>query len=159
MSSLAPITFECRRETTVSLTEIVDNILVPENWVAFTGWGPLPGIRTAKIEHRTPDLEGTRFRVISTNGDTHAETIIRWESDRVLEVRMDEFPSPLNRMATHFIERWSTVGNLMTAGHHTVVRSFELHPKRRAARPFLRLIGFMMRRAVNRHSAAVLASA
>lgn len=157
MPDLKPIRFQCRRETSVSLADIVDNILVLENWRTFTGWGPLPGIRNASFEVRTPDLVGTRFRVTGTNGDTHAETITVWNPGRVLEIRMDEFSWPLAAMATHFIERWSTEGNLDLDGAHTVVRSFDLYPKRRVTRPLLYLIRLMLRRAVERHSATVLA--
>lgn len=157
MINVRPIQFECRRATVVPLTEIAENILILDNWTTFTGWGPLPGIRSATFEQRTPEFIGTKFRVVSTNGDTHAETITVWDPDRVLEIRMDEFPWLLSGMATHFVERWSTEGDLVADGHHTVVRTFQLHPKRRVTLPFLSLIRLMMRRAVDRHSAAVLA--
>lgn len=127
-----------------------------ENWVTFAGWGPLPGIKSASFERRTHDIVGTRFRVISTNGDTHAETITRWDPTRLLEIRMDEFPRPLSWIATCFVERWSTEGDLATDQHHTVVRSFELHPTRLTTRPILHLIRWMMSRAVEQHSAIVL---
>ncbi|MCA9245308.1 MAG: hypothetical protein KDA32_15235 [Phycisphaerales bacterium] len=156
MAETPPITFECRHQTTVSLAEIVDNILVLENWTTFTGWGPLPGIRAATFDSRTPELVGTKFRVVSTNGDQHTETITRWEPGRLLETRMADFPRSLRWMATHFIERWITEGDLARDGHHTVVRQFEMFPTSGMTRPLLRMIGFMMRQAVNRHSTAVL---
>lgn len=159
MPDVKPILFECRRETTASLAEIVDHILSPENWTTFKGWGPLPGIRAATFENRTPELVGTKFRVVSTNGDRHAETITRWEPGRLLETRMDEFPRSLRWMATHFVERWTTEGDLARDGHHTVVRSFELHSTGHVARPMLGLIGLMMRKAVMLHSATVLPAA
>lgn len=74
MPDVKPIVFACRRETTASLAEIVDHILSPENWTTFKGWGPLPGIRSAALERRTPELVGTKFRVVSTNGDRHASS-------------------------------------------------------------------------------------
>ena len=156
MSSLRPVAFECRRETVMPLAEFAEGILILENWESFTGWGPLPGIRSASFEHRTPEIVGTRFRVVESSGDSHAETITAWEPDRQIEITMNEFPRPLSALSTHFIERFRAEGDLETAGRHTIIRSFELHPTRALARPALRLISVMLRRAIDRHSAQVL---
>lgn len=154
MPALQPLRFECRRETTATLAEIAERVMDTDNWSSFTGWGPLPGIRRAAIERGTPELVGTRFRVVSTNGDTHAETIEAWDPERELVIRMDGFPSPLRWMATHFVERWSI--EHMPGGARTAVRSFAMHPTRRAWVPALWLIRSMLRRAVDRHNRAVL---
>lgn len=160
--SMAPVSFACRRRTTTGLREIADGILDPENWSSFTGWGPLPGIRSARVITRTEGIVGTSFGVTDARGGMYTETITRWDVDSVLEIRMDGFARPLSGLATHFIERWRVEGGEADSsgvggGTRVVVRSFEMYPRSRIARPAVWLIGQMMRRAVDRHSARVLA--
>ena len=53
---MTPVYFSC--ETTLPLTpdEIAEQILDITNWPDFQGYGPLPGIKTAEFEVRTPTL-------------------------------------------------------------------------------------------------------
>ncbi|MGD9791332.1 MAG: hypothetical protein AB7Q00_10520 [Phycisphaerales bacterium] len=159
--ALAPVCFACRRRSRTTLQEIADAILDLENWSSFTGWGPLPGIRSARFVTRSVEFVGTVFAVTDTRGDTYTESITRWDPETILEIRMDGFVTPLSNLSTHFFERWTiehdSGASSSETGMPVVVRSFEMYPKSRIARPALWFIGQMMRRAVDRHSARVLA--
>ena len=73
-------------------------------WPSFQGYGPLPGIRAAEYEARTPEVVGTRIRVTDTDGSSHVEEIVEWEPDRRIRLRMGEFSPPLSHLATGFDE-------------------------------------------------------
>lgn len=145
---MKPITFSC--EATVPLTPegIANQILDLVNWPAFTGFGPVPGIKTAEFEHRTAAVVGSRIRVTNMDGSTHIEEIVEWDPAHQLELRVQDFSAPLSRLATRFEETWQFE---RTEGATKVTRWFELHPNSSFARPFLWLISFFLRRAIARH--------
>jgi hypothetical protein len=145
---MRPITFTCTETLPLAPEEIAGQILDVANWPGFTGYGPLPGIKAAVFEVRTPGVVGTRIRVTNTDGSSHVEEIVEWEPDRRLRLDMKDFAPPLSRLATGFEEVWE----FERPGDGTrVVRSFTLHPKSFFARPILWLISFLLKRAVARH--------
>jgi uncharacterized protein YndB with AHSA1/START domain len=145
---MKPITFSCEASFAVPPERIAEQILDLSRWPEFRGYGPLPGIRSAQFEARTPEVVGTRIRVTDMDGSSHVEEIVEWEPDRRIRLRMGEFSAPLSRLATHFDETFEFE---RTGGHTRVVRRFELHPKGTATRPLLWLISVLLKRAIARH--------
>ena len=145
---MKPITFSCEATLADPPERIAEQILDLGLWPGFEGYGPLPGIRSAEFEVRTPEVIGTRIRVTDTDGSTHVEEIAEWEPDRRVRLRMGEFSPPLSRLALGFDETFEFE---RTGGQTRVVRRFELHPKSTATRPLLWLISLLLKRAIARH--------
>ncbi|QDV35596.1 SRPBCC family protein [Tautonia plasticadhaerens] len=145
---MKPITFSCEARLGLTPEEIARLILDLDRWPDFEGYGPLPGIRAAAFEARTPEVVGTVIRVSNTDGSSHTEEVVEWDPERRLRLRMGGFSPPLSRLATGFDETWEFEQG---AGLTRVVRSFALHPRSSAGRPFLRLISLLLRRAIARH--------
>lgn len=142
------ITFACRETLPLAPAAIAEQILDLARWPEFGGYGPLPGIASARWETQTPAVVGSRIRVQNKDGSTHVEEITQWQPERRVCLRMQEFSAPLSRLATEFIETW----DLEAVGEATkVLRSFELHPKSFLARPLLWLISFLLKGAIARH--------
>jgi hypothetical protein len=146
--AMKPITFSCEATLPLTPAGIASQILDLANWPAFTGFGPVPGIKTAEFELRTSAIVGSRIRVTNTDGSSHIEEIVAWHPTHQLELRMQDFSAPLSRLATRFEETWEFE---RTEGATKVTRWFELHPNSSFARPFLWLISFFLRRAIARH--------
>jgi hypothetical protein len=143
-----PITFRCHFTSALVPEDIAGQILDLSQWPDFAGYGPLPGIRSAEFETRTPEVVGTRIRVTNRDGSSHVEEIVEWNPGERVRLRMGEFSAPLSRLATEFVETWEFERD----GSETrVTRSFELTARSRATRPFLWLISLLLRRAVARH--------
>lgn len=153
---MRPITFTCRETLALAPAEIAGQILDLAKWPEFSGCGPLPGIRSAEFEVRTPEVVGTRIRVTNTDGSVHVEEIIEWQPDARLVLHMAEFSPPLSRLATRFDEEW-TFERAANVTH--VARSFRLYPKSVLTRPAVCLISLLLRRAVARHLRQIKASA
>jgi uncharacterized protein YndB with AHSA1/START domain len=143
-----PIRFSCEDTLGSTPEEVARQILDLDLWPGFVGYGPLPGIKAAEFEVRTPEVVGTRIRVTDTDGATHVEEIAEWEPDRRVRLRMGEFSPPLSRLATGFDETFEFE---RTGGQTRVVRRFDLHPKSTATRPLLWLISLLLKRAIARH--------
>ena len=145
---MKPITFSCEATLAAPPERIAERILDLDLWPGFQGYGPLPGIKAAEFEARTPEVVGTRIRVANTDGSSHVEEVVEWEPDRRIRLRMGEFSLPLSRLATGFDETFE----FERTGERTrVVRRFELHPKGTAARPLLWLISILLKKAIDRH--------
>ncbi|MEW4569719.1 SRPBCC family protein [Tautonia sp. JC769] len=145
---MKPITFSCEARLGIPPEEIARRILDLDRWPDFEGYGPLPGIRAAAFEATNPEVVGTVIRVTNTDGSSHTEEVVEWDPPRRIRLRMGGFSPPVSRLATGFDETWQ----FERAGESTrVVRSFCLHPKAAAARPLLRLVSLLLRRAVDRH--------
>jgi hypothetical protein len=145
---MKPITFSCEATLPLAPEGIANQILDLANWPDFTGFGPVPGIKTAEFDFRTPAIVGTRIRVTNTDGSSHIEEIVEWNPTHELQLRMHEFSAPLSRLATRFEETWQ----FERADCATkVTRLFELHAKSLFARQFLWLISLFLRRAIARH--------
>ena len=146
--AMNPIRFSCTEIVPFSPQEIATQILDLANWTSFHGYGPLPGIKTAEFEVRTPGVVGTRIHVTDTDGSRHIEEIVEWQPDRRIGIEMKAFSPPLSRLATHFLETWDFVR--LDQGTRAT-RSFELHARSRLTRPALWLISLLLRRAIARH--------
>lgn len=79
---MKPIAFTCVDVIPLPPEQIAGGLLDLALWPSFQGYGPLPGIRVAEFEMRTPDVLGTRILVTESNGGTHVETIIDWDPGR-----------------------------------------------------------------------------
>jgi hypothetical protein len=145
---MKPITFSCEATSSVTPEGIANQILDLANWPDFTGFGLVPGIRTAEFEHRPSTIVGSRIRVTNTDGSSHIEEIVEWNPTHQLQLRMQDFSAPLSRLATRFDETWQFK---RTDEATKVTRSFELHAKSPFARPFLWLLSLFLRRAIARH--------
>ena len=145
---MRPITFRNNATLHLAPEVIAGQILDLARWPEFAGYGPLPGIKSAEFEARTPEVVGTRIRVTNRDGSTHAEEVVEWWPDRQVRLRMSDFSAPLSRLATEFVETWEFERD---GAETRVTRSFDLHAKSRATRPVLWLISLLLRRAVARH--------
>lgn len=145
---MKPITFACHETLPLAPEEIDQQILDVAKWPDFRGYGPIPGIKSAEFETRTPNVVGTRIRVTNLDESSHVEEIVEWQPDRRLQLQMGNFSKPLSRLATSFVETWEfeRVGNETKA-----IRSFELNAKSMLTKPVLWLISFFLKRAIARH--------
>jgi hypothetical protein len=137
-------------EATLRLTpdDIARQILDLTKWPDFHGYGPIPGIKAAVFEDQTPGVVGTRIRVTSLDGSSHVEEIVEWQPAQRIGLCMKEFSAPLSRLATQFDETWE----FRRTGNGTQVRrSFRLHAKSLLAWPLLRVISFLLKKAIARH--------
>jgi hypothetical protein len=145
---MKPISFSCADTLPLAPEEIAGQVLDLANWPDFTGYGVLPGIKSAEFERRTADFVGTRIRVANADGSTHVEEIVEWNPQRRLRLDMKDFSPPLSRLATAIEEAWEFE---RVAEGTRVVRSFNLHAKSFFTRPFLWMISRLLKRAIARH--------
>jgi len=146
------ICFSCRAMLPQPAREVAGQILDLARWPEFRGYGPIPGIKAAGFDRRTPEIVGTRIRVTNLDGSTHVEEIVEWDPQRRVRLEMKEFSPPLSRLATLFEETWEFDEQPGKHGRETlVVRSFRLHAKNRGTRVLLRLIAVLLKRAIARH--------
>ena len=145
---MKPITFSCEQTLALAPEDIARQILDVTKWPDFHGYGPIPGIKAAEFEVRTPEIVGTRIRVTNTDGSKHVEEIVEWQPDHRLQLHMKGFPAPLSRLATRIEETWEfeRVGN-----ETKVTRSFQMHAKSVLALPLLWMISFLLKRAIGRN--------
>lgn len=145
---MKPITFACHETIPLAPEEIAEQILDVAKWPDFRGYGPIPGIKSAVFETRTPNVVGSRIRVTNLDGSSHVEEIVEWQPDRRLQLQMGNFSKPLSNLATSFVETWEfeRVGDETKA-----TRSFELNAKSMVTKPVLWFISFFLKRAIARH--------
>lgn len=145
---MKPITFTCHETLPQAPEEIAQQILDVAKWPDFRGYGPIPGIKSAEFETRTPNVVGTRIRVTNLDGSSHVEEIVEWQPDRRLQLQMESFSKPLSRLATRFVETW----DVERVGNETqVIRSFEMNSTSMLTKPVLWVISFFLKRAIARH--------
>jgi hypothetical protein len=145
---MKPITFVCQGTLSLTPDEIVEQILDVSKWSDFHGYGPIPGIKSAEFEIRTPNIVGSRIRVTNRDGSQHTLEIVEWQPDQRLQLRFGEFSAPLSRLASEFSESWE----FQRSVNETIVtRSFEMHAKSMATLPLLWLISFILKKAIARH--------
>ena len=145
---MKPVTSTCEVALSLAPEEIAGKILDVANRPEFGGYGPLPGVRSAAFEVRTPGFVGSRIRAVNTDGSSHVEEIVEWRPDRRVVLRMSGFSPPLSRLATTFDETWEfgRDGDLTR-----VVRSSRLRPESGLTRPPLVFIAVLLLKAVARH--------
>ncbi len=143
-----PVCFSVSADLPGSAEKNCDQIFDVSNWTGFQGYGPLPGIKDVVKVSPDEGKIGTRFEVTNSDGSHHVETVVEYESGKLLRLRMDSFSPPLSKLADHFIETWSFSGK----GSNTqVARSFELYPKNTAGRIALSMISYFFQKAVQKH--------
>jgi Polyketide cyclase / dehydrase and lipid transport len=145
---LKPIFFACEDTLPLAPAEIARRILDLTKWPDFHGYGPIPGIKVAEFDFQTPGIVGTRIRVTNLDGSSHVEEIVAWQPDRRIGLEMKDFSPPLSRLATRFEETWDFT---RTEKGTIVTRSFCLQAKSFLAWPLLRVIAFLLKRAIARH--------
>lgn len=145
---MKPITFVCENTLPLAPEEIAQQILDVTKWPDFHGYGPIPGIKSAEFEIRTPNIIGSRIRVMNRDGSQHTEEIVEWQPDQRLRIRFEQFSAPLSRLASEFFETWEFQ---LSVNETIVTRSFEMHAKSMATWPVLWLISFILKRAIARH--------
>jgi hypothetical protein len=145
---MKPITFACYETLSLAPKEIAEQILDVEKWPDFRGYGPIPGIKSAEFETRTPNVVGSRIRVTNLDGSTHVEEIVEWQPDHRLQLQMGNFSKPLSRLATRFVETWEFE---RVDDETKVARSFELNATSMLTKPVLWFISFYLKRAIARH--------
>jgi hypothetical protein len=145
---MKPITFACQDTLDLAPEEIAPQILDVTKWLDFKGFGPIPGIRVAEYEVRTPDIVGSRIRVTNTDGSTHVEEIVQWQPGHRLQLQMKDFSAPLSRLASRIEETWEFE---RVANETQVIRRFQMQAKNALARPFLWLISVLLKKAITRH--------
>lgn len=145
---MRPITFTCSALLPGSPESVAANILNVSQWPTFTGCWPVPGIRSAEYELRTPEITRSRIRVVNLDGSTHVEEIIRWQPPGEMTLRMQEFSPPLSKLCTQIVETW----RLSPSGPSThATRSFELYPRSPLTHPALWMISYFLKRAIEAH--------
>jgi hypothetical protein len=132
----------------MSPAQIVEEILNIDNWKDFKGYGFLPGIKKAEFEVKTPGIVGTRIRVTNSDNSSHVEEIVEWIPDQRLTLHFSQFSAPLSKLASGFDEIWEfeRVDN-----QTKVTRSFEMHAKSILTWPVLKLISFVLKKAIAKH--------
>ena len=86
--------------------DICAQFLDLERWTDFKGYSILPGIEKAVFEIRTPSIVGSRINVQNSDGSSHVEEIVRWDTSNGIAMRFEDFSPPLKNIASHFIETW-----------------------------------------------------
>jgi hypothetical protein len=145
---MKPWTVVCTKTSRLTGEQIGEQILNLQNWPAFAGYGPLPGIAEARFETRTPDVIGTRIRVRNCDGSTHVEEIIEWKPAERIMLEMTEFSRPVSLFASRFIERWQFK---RSEGQTAIRRSMELQHKSIFGWIVLGVISRFLKGAIDRH--------
>ena len=145
---MKPIEFSCAESLDMSSHEIAQQILDLTKWPDFKGFGFLPGIKVAAFEVRTPEVVGSTIKVTNTDGSSHVEEIVEWQTDRRLRLHMTDFSPPLARLAIGFEETWDFE---QCDSGTKVIRSFRLYAKSVLTWPMLWLISVFLKKAIARH--------
>lgn len=143
-----PIRFRCEAPLLITRDALFAGIRDTDSWTTFTGYGPLPGIRSAVYEIRTESMVGSVIRVTNTDGSTHRESITTWEPGRKITLEFSDFSRPLSMLAGRFTESWSFAE---INGTTVVRRDMVLYPRTVLARPLVWLIARILRRALSHH--------
>lgn len=143
-----PIRFSCSAVLPASAVQISEQIARVESWCEFRGYGPIPGIASATYELRTPDVKGSRIRVLNDDGSEHVEEITEWAPNERVVLQLHEFSRPLSSLASRFVEEWDFTP--VPEGTRAT-RSFSLHPRSPLTRMPLWVISRLLRRAIAEH--------
>ena len=145
---MKPIEFQCQIVMRKSAIDICNEILNVESWSDFNGYGFLPGIEKAEYRKQTDNVLGSVIQVYNSDGSKHIEEIIKWKNGGTISMKMHEFSSPVNKIATHFIENWTFTKE---KNKTLLIRQFILYPKTIFTKPFLWLISKILKKAIQQH--------
>jgi hypothetical protein len=146
---MKPIEFHITRRTLKSSRDLCAEFLNTARWSEFSGYGILPGIANAQFELLTKDIVGSRIQVKNRDGSTHVEVITAWDVDQKIAVRFQEFRSPLESLATHFIESWE----FRSMGAETeVTRRMTMYPRGWSGWLMLLPISILMKKAFEKNA-------
>lgn len=76
------------------------------NFVSFTGFGIVPGIRSARYETAEPPRLGSRRRILKTDGTEHLEEIIAFERPVLHVSRITALSPPLAWLVRSGEDAW-----------------------------------------------------
>jgi hypothetical protein len=147
--------FICELKSTLSSAEIRDRFLNLSQWPSFTGWGPIPGIQSARYIQRTEMILGSVILVQNSDGSSHQEEIIEWEQVspnhfRFL-IRLNRFTGLIRLLSPEFIESWEIKEDRNHRGA-SITRSFQLIGFGFVSRFVLRfVISPLFKRAIQSH--------
>jgi len=133
-----------------SSQDVCAQFLDLERWPDFKGYSILPGIQSAIFEIKTPAILGSRIKVQNTDGSSHVEEIIQWDTTSGIAMKFENFSPPLQRFASHFIEMWEF---RPAAGGTDVIRSMLMYPKNALGWFILFPISKLMRKAFEKNLA------
>ena len=140
-----PIEFQCIEIIPATASVICDQIADVARWSEFRGYGPLPGIKSARYDKRTDTMVGSRVLVQNTDGSRHVEEISAWVAGSHIGMRLQEFSPPLSTLATHFTEDWLFQAN----GPETqVTRTVRMYPRNWLTWPAVWVISLLFRPAI-----------
>ena len=129
------------------------SILDVTQWSSFRGYGPIPPIESARYEHRTEALVGSRIVVHNTDGSRHVETIVDAQPPHLVTLDVLEITSPLRWVVAGFSDRWA----FEDLGQQTrVTRTMVLQPSRWFTAPLVAIVALLMGAAVRRHLATMV---
>jgi hypothetical protein len=128
-------------------------------WSSFRGWGPLPGIVSARVADGAGGSGrlslGARVRVENTDGSVHHEIVEEFDPPRRYRVRMELAP-PASKILARIDE---AIDFQAVQGGTRVVREFVVTPRSRWTAPLAWLVArLFLRRAVQAHDRAVAAA-
>lgn len=145
---MRPICFKCEATSRIPVTEMFRSIADVSKWTTFTGYGPLPGVKSASYRTRTDTMVGSVIHVQNTDGSQHDEEITEWIPGEAITMRFTNFSPPLSKLATHFTEHWTF---RVTPDHSRISRQLKLYPKSAFARPALWFISKLLKPGIARH--------
>jgi hypothetical protein len=118
----------------------------------FTGFGPIPGIASARWVQGDEPREGAVREVRNRDGSTHREEVVALVPRAVLEDRIHAFTSPLRLLAREARDRFE----LADLGAGTALtRTFSIELRSPLALPVVALLLPLLRAALHRHHAAL----
>jgi hypothetical protein len=145
---MKPIEITILGMTRKSPQELCLEILDADRWSEFQGYAILPGIERAYFETKTSDWVGSRINVQNTDGSSHIEEIIDWDMGNRVALRLQDFNSPVQHLATHFVETWE----FSPSAHGIeVARTMTLYPKNTLGWLMLIPISRFMKKAFEKH--------
>ena len=149
---LRPVRLSCSITSHQSPQEIAAIFLDLSKWSLFSGYGPLPGIKSASYTMQTPEIVGSIIAAVCTDNSTHSEEVIEWDLPHSFRLKLSNFSPPLSFFATHFDE-WT---HFELKGDETIVtRTMHLFPRHIFAYPLLWFVRPLMRKAIIRSHEAI----
>jgi carbon monoxide dehydrogenase subunit G len=120
----------------------------------FSGFGPIPGIQSARWVVGESCLEGAARQVRNTDGSTHIEDVVIAAPPSRLEDRIHGFTSPFRLLVREVRDRFELVPK---DGATVLERTFAIELKSPVWLPVAAMLVPLLRQAVRRHHRAIIA--